>query len=151
MAKLHSKKKGKSGTKRAKARPSQVVSDIGKEEAKLIILKMVREEVPPARIGLLLRDKHGVASLRALLGVSLTKFLKAEKALPEYPEDMVSLIKKAVKLRGHLKTFKGDTHNRVKLSHIESKINRLVKYYVSRKRLPATWRYDHEKAALLVK
>jgi small subunit ribosomal protein S15 len=116
-----------------------------------MILKMAREGVPAARIGLILRDQHAVPNIRAALGMSLRAFLAKEKALPEYPDDLLSLIKKAVRMSGHIKASKNDTHNQSKLNHVESKINRLVKYYSSKGTLPAGWKYDREKAALLVK
>jgi len=115
------------------------------------ILKMAREGVPPVKIGLIFRDQHGVPNLRAQLGMSLKAFLVKEKALPEYPEDMMNLIKKAVRMSGHIKASKNDVHNQVKLNHVESKIHRLVKYYSSKGMLPPSWRYDREKASLLVK
>lgn len=151
MARLHSKKKGKSGTKRPKSRTAPEWPQLKKAEISEVILKMAREGVPPAKIGLTLRDQYAVANLRAQLGMTLTQFLRAEKAAPEYPEDLINLIKKAVRLSGHLKTAKNDTHNTVKLGHVESKIHRLVKYYSSKGMIPADWRYDREKAALLVK
>lgn len=115
-----------------------------------IILRMAKEGVPASKIGLALRDQHGVPNVRAALGSSLSAFLKSENALPEYPEDLMTLIRKAVSMQEHLKTRR-DLHNSVKLRHVESKIGRLVKYYTSKGRLPAGWRYDPEKAALLVK
>jgi len=151
MARLHSRKKGKSGTKRPKAK---VVPEFSKTEAqkvKDVILKLNKEGVPMSKIGLALRDEYGVPSVRPLIGASISEFLKKEAVLPEYPEDLISLIRKAVRMRNHLKTTKADTHNRVKLGHVESKINRLAKYYVSKNRLPKGWRYDPESAALLVK
>jgi small subunit ribosomal protein S15 len=115
------------------------------------ILKMAREGMPPAKIGLVLRDQHGVANLRAHLGMSLKAFLAKEKAAGEYPEDLLNLIRKAVRMSAHLKSSKNDVHNSVKLGHVESKIQRLVRYYSSKGMLPAGWKYDREKAALLVK
>jgi small subunit ribosomal protein S15 len=111
---------------------------------------MAKEGVPPTKIGLALRDQHAVPNIRAVLGVSLVAFLRNEKALSEFPDDLMNLIRKAVRMQEHLKTRR-DIHNNVKLRHVESKIGRLVKYYASKKRIPAGWRYDAEKAALLVK
>ncbi len=151
MARLHSKKKGKSGTKRPKSNVAPEWSPLKPAELREVILKMAREGATPARIGLTLRDQHGVANARAQLGVSLKAFLKKEKALGEYPEDLLNLIKKAVRMSGHIKASKNDVHNQVKLGHVESKIQRLAKYYSSKGMIPAGWRYDREKAALLVK
>lgn len=125
----------------------------GMEKAEIedMILKMAREGVPPSRIALTLRDQHGIANLRAILGMPIVQFLRKEKAAPEYPEDLISLIKKAVSIRTHLKSSKKDVHNKVKLGHVESKINRLVKYYASKGMLPKGWKYDQEQVALMAK
>ncbi len=117
---------------------------------KEIVLRMAKEGVPPTKIGLALRDQHAVPNVKAVLGMGLNSFLTQEKALPEFPDDLMNLIKKAVRMQEHLKTRK-DVHNEVKLRHVESKIGRLVKYYAAKRRIPAGWKYDAEKAALLVK
>ncbi|MCL5011319.1 MAG: 30S ribosomal protein S15, partial [Candidatus Marsarchaeota archaeon] len=62
----------------------------------------------------------------------------------------VQLIKRAVRLRNHLKNNKKDLSNTNSLKRVESKILRSVKYYRGRK-LPSDWKYEPEKAALLVK
>jgi small subunit ribosomal protein S15 len=151
MARLHSKRKGKSGTKRPKTNIVPEWTPIKKSEIEEIILKMAREGVSQAKIGLTLRDQYAVPNIRAQLGVSLKQFLKNEKATPEYPDDLLNLIRKAVRMSTHTKTSKNDTHNRVKLIHVESKIQRLAKYYSSKGMLPSGWKYDREKASLLVK
>lgn len=151
MARLHSKKKGKAGTKRPKDNVAPTWSTLKPAELKETILKMAREGVPPAKIGIILRDHHAVANLRVHLGMSLKAFLKKENALGEYPEDVLNLIKKAVRMANHIKATKNDVGNSVKLGHVESKIHRLAKYYSSKGMLPAGWRYTREKAALLVK
>ena len=152
MARLHSKKKGKSGTKRPKDRDAPEWTPMKKAEIEELIVKMAKEGVTPARIGRIFRDEHGVPNLRAQLGMSLKAFLVKEKVAAEYPEDLLDLIKKAVRMSGHLKaTGKKDVHNGVKLTHVESKIQRLVRYYRTKGVLPADWKYDREKASLLVK
>ncbi|MFH1393480.1 MAG: 30S ribosomal protein S15 [Candidatus Micrarchaeota archaeon] len=152
MARLHSRKKGKSGTKRPKSMvsPEWVEADVN--EIKRLIVKMAKEGVPPSKIALMLRDQHAIPNIRAFLGMSMTAFLKSEGALPEYPEDLISLIKKAIRMREHIKKDgKRDTHNKVKLRHVESKIIRLVNYYRKNGAIPSDWTYDAEKVALLVK
>jgi small subunit ribosomal protein S15 len=151
MARLHSKKKGKSGTKRPKSKKAPEFAGEDAAKVKELILKMSKEGIPASKIGLVLRDLHNVPSVRAITGSRLSAILKKEHALPEYPEDLLSLIKKAVRVRFHLKSAKPDIHNKVKLLHIESKINRLGKYYVNSGRLPRNWKYDPESATLMVK
>ncbi|HDI10435.1 MAG TPA: 30S ribosomal protein S15, partial [Euryarchaeota archaeon] len=61
------------------------------------------------------------------------------------------LIKRAVNLREHLDKHPKDLHSRRGLILIESKIRRLVKYYVNKGVLPEGWKYDPEQAKLLVR
>lgn len=151
MAKLHSKKKGKSGSRRPKAllKPEWVMYSA--EEIKDIIRKLAREGAPAAKIGLILRDEYGVPLAKAYIGKTIGQFLEEEKLAPKFPDDLLSLIKKAVGMRAHMRTNKADLHNKVKLSHVESKIHRLVKYYRRKGKVPAGWAYDPETAALLIK
>jgi small subunit ribosomal protein S15 len=151
IAKLHSKKKGKAGTKRPKSNTVPEWSEAKKAEVKEIALRMAKEGVSPTKIGLTLRDQHAIPNVKALLGMGLADFLRSENALPELPEDLMNLMKKVVRMQEHHKLIKGDTSNRVKMSHVESKIARLVKYYSSKGRIPAGWKYNREKVALLVK
>jgi small subunit ribosomal protein S15 len=151
MARLHSKKKGKSGTKRPKSKVTPEWVSIKKEKIQESILKLAREGVPAAKIGLIMRDQYSVPNLSSILGMSLTAFLQKEKLEPEYPEDLLNLIKKAVRMSSHLKSGKNDVHNNVKLVHVESKIQRLVRYYAKKGRIPSGWKYERDKAVLLVK
>ena len=147
---MHSRKRGRSGSKRpmAKTPPSWVQAD--KKEVTELVLKMSREGADEAAIGRELRDSHGVPSVRNLTGKTVTQVLKENGLLREYPRDLLDLIRKAVRLRRHLRTGKQDKHNTTMLRRTESKIKRLAKYYRGKK-LPADWKYDSEKAALLVK
>ena len=151
MAKLHSGKKGKSGSHRPKAMVQPEWVAYNAEEIKDIIRKLAKEGVPATRIGQQLRDEYGVPSARPFIGATIGQFLDSEKLAPKFPDDLLSLIKRAVGMRGHIRENTADLHNKVKLSHVESKIHRLVKYYKEKGRLPAGWKYDPETAALLVK
>lgn len=148
MARMHSRKKGKSRSRKPASIAKWVKADKAKvEEA---IEQMAKEGIPPAKIGLALRDEHGVPDAKKVLGISISGFLKQKKLLPQYPSDMIDLVRKAVRLRKHLTSNKKDKDNRRQLHNVESKINRLVKYYRG-KRLPQHWKYVPEEAALLVK
>jgi small subunit ribosomal protein S15 len=151
MAKLHSKKRGKSGSKRPiiKAAPEWV--DYAAHEVEELVLKLFKEGNNPTTIGHLLRDQHGVPLVKNITGKTISQIIEGSGKKIEYPDDLLWLIKKAVKVSNHLKANKSDKHNTTKLIHIESKIKRLVKYYRRTGRLPATWVYTREQAALLVK
>ncbi len=120
-------------------------------EVKNIAQKLAKQGVSPTKIGLQLRDQYGVPSFRAATGKKLTTYLEHEGLYKKFPEDLLQLFKKAVRIREHLKTNKKDIHNKTKLSHTESKIMRLLKYYKRIGKVPADWRYDPEQAALLIR
>ncbi len=151
MAKLHSKKHGKSGRKRQKAKVSPKWVDYSAKEVKEIIADLAKKGTAPTMIGVILRDQYAVPAVKPILGKTLNAFLAEENILPQYPDDLINLIRKAIGMRNHLKSNKADTHGKVKLLHVESKIHRLVKFYTRNGRLPADWKYDSETAALLVK
>ena len=148
MARMHTRKKGKSRSRKPLSTAKWV--KVSKEKVSELVEKLSKEGVTQAKIGMVLRDQHGVPSVKAVLGKSLSAFLKEKKLDSKYPQDLLDLIKKAVGLRKHLKANKKDTYNRARLQNIESKVNRLVRYYRGKK-LPANWRYVPEEAALLVK
>ncbi len=151
MAKLHSKKHGKSGRKRPKSRVSPKWVDYKASEVKEIITDLAKKGTSQTAIGLMLRDQHGIPAVKPILGKTLGAFLAEENLTTQYPDDLLNLIKRAVGVRNHLKANKADVHNKVKLLHVESKIHRLAKYYARKGRLPADWKYKPETAALLVK
>ena len=145
---MHTRKHGKSRSRKPLVTAKWVKAD--KKKIEELVEKMAREGIPSAKIGLLLRDQHAIPDAKSVLGAPIEKFLKQKKLLPEFPQDLLGLIKKAVRLRKHLGKNKKDTHNRTHLHNIESKINRLVRYYRGKK-IPAGWKYVPEEAALLVK
>lgn len=151
MARLHSKKRGKSGSSKPSVKVTPEWVEYSAHEVEELIGKMGKEGRGPAEIGSILRDSYGVPSVQTLCGKSLTAILKENGVKQEYPEDLINLIRRAMNMREHLRTNRSDRHNRTKLIHVESKIGRLVKYYTKSGRIPADWKYDPEKAALLVK
>jgi small subunit ribosomal protein S15 len=150
MAKMHSKKKGKSRSKRPLRTSAPTWSEHSREEVVDLILKYQKEEYPPSMIGIILRDQYGIPSVKLVTGKKITQILEEHKAAPELPEDLVNLMRQAVNLRKHLEENPKDLHSRRGLQLCESKIRRLVKYYRGKK-LPEKWRYDPERAELLVR
>lgn len=150
MAKIHSKKRGKSGSKKAGKKIVPDWVEHSKEEVLSLIENMRKEGKKPSEIGAILRDVYGVPSVKNLTGRGVSRIIRETGGM-EYPEDLFTMIKRAVRMREHLKTHKRDIMNRVKLSHVESKIWRLVKYYKKNKMLPEDWKYDPEEVAVLVK
>ncbi len=103
-----------------------------------------------SEIGLKLRDQYGVPDVRLLTGKKLTRILEENGIEEDFPEDLLQLMRKAVNLRDHMEKNPSDTESKMDLNLVESKIRRLQKYYRKKGDLPKDWRYDPEKAALLV-
>lgn len=147
---MHSRRKGSSGSIRPASKTAPPWVEVSSPDAMLLVEKLAKQDKTPAEIGAILRDAYGIPSFKALTGKTITDALKEINMAPKYPSDLLSLIKKAVKLRTHLSSSKQDKLNKAMLVRTESKIRRLVKYYRG-DQLPADWKYDSEKAALLVK
>jgi small subunit ribosomal protein S15 len=121
------------------------------EEIEELILKLRKEGNSTSMIGIVLRDQYGIPDVKLITGKKITKILEDHGQELKYPEDLMNLIKRAVNIRDHLVENPKDLHTRRGLRIIESKIRRLVKYYVRDGVLPEGWRYDPRSAALLVK
>ena len=148
---MHSKRKGKSGSKHPATEISPKWLQYSKEEIVELILQMAKEGKNTSKIGLILRDQHGVPSVKAIVDKTISEILNENKMLPQYPEDLMNLMRKAVKLHKHVAVNKQDKHNTRSMKLTESKIRRLVAYYKRMKKLPTDWYYTPEGAALLVK
>jgi small subunit ribosomal protein S15 len=121
------------------------------EEIEELILKLRKEGNSTSMIGIALRDQYGIPDVKLVTGKKITKILEDHGQELEYPEDLMNLIRRAVNIREHLAENPKDLHTRRGLRIIESKIRRLVRYYVNDGVLPEGWRYDPRTAALLVK
>ena len=148
MARIYARKRGKSGSKKPLV-PAPWVS-YSAEEVERLIVKLAKDGLQPAQIGLVLRDQYGIPSVRHATKKKLTQILSENGLLPSIPQDLFNLLKKAVRLRAHLEKNRRDTHSRRGLELLESKIRRLVKYYRATGKLPEDWQYDPERAKLIV-
>ena len=150
MARLHTRKHGKSKSKKPESSNAQKWVDYSSEEVVNFVERLAKEGKTEAGIGLTLRDQYGIPSVKLLTGKTISKILAEKQLAPKYPSDLVALLRKAVNMRDHLKANQSDVHNRVRLMRVESKIKRLVLYYRGNK-LPVKWKYDPQTAALIVK
>jgi small subunit ribosomal protein S15 len=150
MAKMHSRKKGSSRSRPPAVAKVPAWSDVSNEELEKTIMKLHESGMAPSRIGLTLRDQYGVPSTKLFLGKNITGFLKENKALPDIPEDLTNLMRKALHVRKHIKANKKDVHNKRSLHLTENKVRRLVKYYHDSGRLAPDWTYSPETAEILI-
>jgi len=112
--------------------------------------KLAKKGLTPSQIGVILRDSHGIAQVKSVLGHKIFRLLKKNGLAPEIPEDLYCLIKKAVSVRKHLERNRGDKDSKYRLILVESRIHRLSRYYKRVKQLPPNWKYESSTASALV-
>jgi small subunit ribosomal protein S15 len=150
MSRMHASRRGRSGSKRPLVAKTPEWVQQSPDEVKDLVAKLAGEGVSMSKIGLVLRDQYAVPNVRLVTGMSM-KEICAEKGVKfELPEDLSDLMRRAVRLNGHIKNNKKDNHNIRGMQLVESKIRRLVKYYKREGILPEGWSYSIATAALQV-
>lgn len=148
MARIYSKRKGKSGSHKPSKRAIPSWCRYKPKEVELLIVKYAKEGKKPSQIGLYLRDEYGIPDSKLVTKKSITKILQERNLLAKTPEDLVALMRKMVLIKKHLDENKKDMPALRGMQLTESKINRLVKYYKRGGKLPADWKYDPSNARL---
>ena len=111
-------------------------------------MKLSREGYSPSKIGIILRDQHGVPLSKPITGKSVTHILKERNLYSSLPEDLENLLRKATRLHVHYDKNKADLHNKRALQIVEAKIYKLSRYYKSKGVLPADWKYSPKAISL---
>ena len=148
MARMHSRKHGRHGSKKPekKLNPEWIAYD--KEETEKLVTKLAKEGKTSSQIGFILRDQYGIPDVR-YFSLRVGKIMDAKTK--GVPEDIYNLLEKSVNVHKHMGTNKKDTNGKHGLELLESKIRRLGKYYARSGKLPKDWKYSIEDAKLLVK
>jgi len=148
MARMHSRGKGKSGSKKPTVQAKWV--EYKDKEIERLVIKLRKDGLNSSSIGRVLRDQYGIPSVKSITGKNVMKILEENSLLSDIPEDLLNLLKRAVAVRDHLVKSKKDYTSKHGLELLESKIRRLIKYYVKNKKLPKDFTYEPERAKLLV-
>ncbi|WP_337860190.1 30S ribosomal protein S15 [Ferroplasma sp.] len=138
MARMHTRKRGKSGSTRMALieRPSWIQSD---DEIKEEILKFKKEGLSNSMIGIKLRDQYTVPGVRPVLHQKMAKILEENGIKDDIPEDLAFLLKRYKNVSKHLLLNSKDISNKRGSQLIMSKILRLMRYYKRTGRLSADW------------
>lgn len=150
MARMYSRRKGKSRSNKPAKKSMPSWMEYKPKEIELLIAKLAKEGKTSSQIGAILRDSYGVPDVKTLIGKKITDILKEKDMAPKLPEDLLALIKKAIALRKHFEENKQDMVSKRGLQLTESKIGRLVKYYKGIGKLPADWTYDYRSIKLQI-
>ena len=151
MARMHTRRKGKSCSKHPMVSENPAWVTLSATEIEDLIAKLAKDGIVSAKIGLILRDQYGVPDVKLATGKTITKIMEEKNVMPSLPEDLSNLMRRAISLNGHLKENKGDISNKRGLNMIEAKIRRLERYYKRNGVLPADWKYSLKNAVLMLK
>ena len=151
MARMHTRRKGQSGSKR----PSTLqVPEWMDKDAKWVeekVVELAKAGNTPSMIGLILRDQYGIPLVHVVTGKRIMDIIRENDLQRRVPEDLRNLIAKAATLRKHMEDNHRDFVSKRGLQLIESKIHRLSKYYRKKRVLPADWKYSPDQAAVLLR
>jgi small subunit ribosomal protein S15 len=133
MARMHSRRRGSSGSDRPAADDPPEWSDVDSDAIEERVVELAEAGHSPSEIGLKLRDEGvqgtPVPDVKLATGKKVTEILEENDAKAEIPEDLRNLMAKAVRLRDHVQENPTDHQNKRALQNTESKIRRLINYY----------------------
>lgn len=121
-----------------------------KQDVIRLVVELAKKKHTSAMIGTILRDTYGIPDVKAITGKSVSKIMEENKVYGEYPEDLMSLFKRAIRLHEHLLRNKADKTSKKGMENLESKIRRLIKYYKRVGKLKSDFKYDLNKIKLIV-
>lgn len=150
MARMHSRKRGKSSSTRPARLEKPVWIELSPEEVESEVVKLARRGHSKSMIGTILRDSRGVPLVKVVTGKKVTQILNENDIEALLPEELANLVRKALAVRKHLETNHKDLEARKGLNRTESKIYRLIKYYKKKKMLASDFKYDPNKIRTLV-
>ncbi|MGC9153320.1 MAG: 30S ribosomal protein S15 [Vulcanisaeta sp.] len=142
-------KRGRSSSVRpvSKVTPSWV--SYTQEEVEQLVIELAKRGFSPSMIGVILRDQYGIPLVKPITGKDITEILQEHGLAPQIPEDLMNLIRRAIRIRKHLEEHPKDLSAKRGLNLVESKIHRLVKYYKHVGKLPPDFVYTPEAFSML--
>ena len=150
MARMYARRRGTSSSVRPYRTEAPEWSNTDKAEIEKIVVDLRKDGMSTSQIGLVLRDRYAVPDIKLATGKRISEILREKGLESEIPEDLRNLMQKALGIRKHLAENKKDVHNVQQLQIAESKVRRLVKYYVKSGRMPEGWTYKPETAEILL-
>jgi small subunit ribosomal protein S15 len=142
MAKMHSKKRGTSGSKKPLHKTKPTWLRMKDKELEMLIVKLSKEGKSTSQIGLELRDSYGIPDVKSIAGKRIGEILADKGHTPKLPEDLLALMRNAANVRRHLESNDQDMPALRGMQLTDAKIKRLIKYYKGIGRLPIDFKYD---------
>ncbi|WP_280538067.1 30S ribosomal protein S15 [Halopenitus sp. POP-27] len=133
MARMHTRRRGLSGSDKPVADDPPEWSDVDAEDIEARVVELAEQDYDPSQIGMKLRDEGvtgtPIPDVKLATGKKITEILEEHDAAASVPEDFRNLVERAVRLREHMAENPQDHQNKRALQNTESKIRRLADYY----------------------
>ncbi len=139
MARMHTRKKGKSGSKRVYSDESKSWVQINSQEVEGFIVQLRKEGASSSYIGVRLRDQYGIPGTKTILNKKIGTVLKEKNLSADVPEDLMNLINRYKNVTKHMQLNRNDMSNKRGQQLIMAKILRMTKYYKSKGYLSTEW------------
>ncbi|EMA36865.1 30S ribosomal protein S15 [Halobiforma nitratireducens] len=153
MARMHTRRRGSSGSDKPAADEPPEWSDVDPEQIEQRVVELAEQGHDPSQIGIKLRDEGvtgtPIPDVKLATGKKISEILEENDAEPEIPEDLRNLMERAVRLREHVQQNPQDHQNKRALQNTESKVRRLVDYYRGDE-LEPDFTYSYEQAKELL-
>ena len=151
MARMYKSRKGKSGSSKPYVTQAPEWSNSNSDDVEKLVVELGKSGHSTAQIGTILRDQHAVPNVRLVTGKRIGTILSQNNIGGSYPEDMMNLMRQAVRIIEHLGSGNHkDIHNNRALEITEAKIRKLANYYKTEGKLSSDWRYKRDELRLMV-
>ena len=148
---MYKSRKGKSGSSKPYVTQAPEWSNSNSDDVEKLVVELGKSGHSTAQIGTILRDQHAVPNVRLVTGKRIGTILSQNNIGGTYPEDMMNLMRQAVRIIEHLGSGNHkDIHNKRALEITEAKIRRLANYYKTEGKLSSDWRYKRDELRLMV-
>jgi len=130
---MHTRRRGSSDSDRPVADDPPEWSDVDADAVEERVVELAEAGHSPSEIGMKLRDEGvdgtPVPDVSLATDKKIGEILAEHDAAPDLPEDLRSLMERAVRLKEHMDENPTDYQNKRALQNTQSKIRRLVDYY----------------------
>jgi len=127
MVTLYGKGRGKAGS-HAPRGEKPYWSNLKPKEVEKLVVELASKGIRPVKMGLILRDSHGIYSVKEITGKKIKRILE-EKGIETESYDLVRIERRIKVLKKHLEKNKKDTRAKRGLQLTQAKLRRLKKYY----------------------
>jgi len=153
MARMHTDRRGSSGSDHPTADEPPEWSDVDADEIEERVVELAEQGHDPSQIGMKLRDEGvkgtPVPDVKLATGKKVSEILEENDAESDLPEDLRNLLERSVRLYEHVEENPQDHQNKRALQNTESKVRRLANYYRGDE-IDEDFKYTYERAKELL-